>query len=114
MRFYWFVLGTLAVWRIAHLLNAEDGPWNLLTGLRRAAGPGFWGNLLDCFYCLTFWIAVPFAYFLGEGWKERVLLWLAFSGSASLLEQATLRQQPAIYEEGDVEARVLREEQDSV
>jgi hypothetical protein len=112
MRFYWFVLGTLAVWRIAHLLNAEDGPWNLLTGLRRAAGAGFWGKLLDCFYCLTLWIAIPFAYFLNAEWKERGLLWLALSGSASLLEQATSRQQRAWYAEGDLEARVLREEQD--
>ncbi len=43
MRFYVVVLGMLAVWRITHLLNAEDGPWKLLVRFRRALGNGFWG-----------------------------------------------------------------------
>jgi Protein of unknown function (DUF1360) len=116
MRFYWFALGALAVWRIAHLLNAEDGPWDLLTRLRRAAGTGFWGSLLDCFYCLTLWIALPFGYFLSERWKERILLWLALSGAASLLQQATWRHEhvSALYAEGEVDTNVLRQEQDSI
>ena len=38
MRFYWLVLGALAVWRITHLLAAEDGPWDLVLRLRKAAG----------------------------------------------------------------------------
>ena len=80
MRFYWLLLGILGVWRIVHLLHAEDGPWNLLAKLRRLAGEGIWGSLLDCFYCLSLWVAAPFAYFLGEGWKERLLLWPALSG----------------------------------
>ena len=89
MSFYWFVLGTLSVWRITHLLQAEDGPWNLLVRLRRWAGAGFWGSLLDCFYCLSLWIAAPFAFFIGEEWRERFLLWMAFSAGAILLERVT-------------------------
>ena len=46
MEFYWLVLGILCVWRVTHLLNAEDGPWELVVHLRRLAGPGFWGKLL--------------------------------------------------------------------
>ena len=30
MRFYRFLLGLLSVWRITHLLNAEDGPFEVL------------------------------------------------------------------------------------
>ena len=89
MRFYWLTLGVLAVWRVTHLLQAEDGPWNLIVRLRKFAGNGFWGQLLDCFYCLSLWIAAPFAWFLGQGIKERFLLWLAFSGAAILLERIT-------------------------
>jgi hypothetical protein len=117
MRFYWFVLGSLAVWRIVHLLNAEDGPWDLLANLRRRAGDGFWGRLLDCFYCLSLWIAAPFAYFLGERWRERLLLWPALSGAAILLEQLTSRKEqppPAVYTEDKEDQDVLRKEPGTV
>src|SRR5438874_9288875 len=95
MRFYWFVVGTLCVWRISHLLYAEDGPWNVMVCLRKRAGAGFWGSLLDCFYCLTLWIAIPFALLIGQGWKEQLLLWPALSAGASLLERGTSREADA-------------------
>jgi hypothetical protein len=89
MQLYWLILGILATWRITHLLNAEDGPWDLLVKLRRLAGNGFFGGLLDCFYCLSLWVAAPLAWFLGSGWKERLLLWPALSAAAILLQRAT-------------------------
>ena len=91
MDFYEPILGALAVWRITHLLHAEDGPWDLLVRLRRAAGEGFWGGLLDCFYCLSLWVAAPLALVLGESWRERLLLWPALSGAAVLLQKITHR-----------------------
>jgi len=84
---YEFLLGVLGVWRITHLLNAEDGPGDLLVRFRRAVGQGFWGSLLDCFYCLSLWISVPFAVVLARSWQERILIWLAFSAGAILLER---------------------------
>jgi hypothetical protein len=89
MRFYWLALGILAVWRVTHLLSAEDGPWDVFVRLRMLVGKGFWGALVNCFYCLSVWTAVPFAYWLGESWKERLLLWPALSGAAILLERLT-------------------------
>ena len=89
MSFYRLLLGTLSVWRITHLLNAEDGPWDVMVRLRRRAGEGFWGELLDCFYCLSVWIAAPLAIFLGQKSGERVLLWQALSAGAILLERVT-------------------------
>src|SRR5581483_3743261 len=83
------IVGILAVWRLTHLLQAEDGPWELSYRLRRAVGQGFWGKLLDCFYCLSLWAAAPAAWLLGNVWRERILLWLALSGGAILLERAT-------------------------
>jgi Protein of unknown function (DUF1360) len=106
MKLYRLVLGLLAVWWITHLLQAEDGPWDVAVHLRRAAGNGFWGKLLDCFYCLSVWVAAPFAFLLGENWSERALLWPALSAAASLLEQATnptLRISPAPFAEDPVE-----------
>ena len=89
MQFYGLVLGVLAVWRVTHLLNAEDGPWDLLVKLRQFAGNGVFGDLLDCFYCLSLWVAAPLAWLLGDGWKLRLLLWPALSAGAILLERLT-------------------------
>lgn len=91
MRFYWLIVGTLSVWRVTHLLAAEDGPWRLVARVRRRAGEGFFAELLDCFYCLSLWIAVPVAWLIGEDWKERALLWFALSGGAILLQRATVQ-----------------------
>lgn len=113
-KFYWLLLGVLCVWRVTHLLNAEDGPWDLLVRLRRRAGNGPWGRLLDCFYCLSLWIALPLAVLLGQGWKERMLLWPALSGAAILLERATTRPPtansgPTYYVEDEEDTDVLRQ-----
>jgi hypothetical protein len=88
-----FAVGAAAVWRLTHLLNAEDGPWNMLTRMRKRAGNGALGKMLDCFYCLSVWVALPVAAALGTTWKERILLWPALSGAAILLERAAARAQ---------------------
>jgi hypothetical protein len=93
--FYWLLLGVLAVWRITHLLAAEDGPWDLVLRLRRGVGDGFWGRLLDCFNCLSLWIAAPFAYVLGRTVTEQLFLWPALSGAAILLERFFEREPPS-------------------
>lgn len=115
MSLYWLLLGVLAVWRVTHLLSKEDGPWDLVVRLRRAAGEGFWGRLLDCFCCLSIWVAAPFALFLGSTWGERCLLWLALSASAILLERIPDPGRPtaAVYrEDEEADDGVLREPED--
>lgn len=86
-----FALGILCVWRITHLLVAEDGPGGILVRLRRSLGEGFWGTLLDCFYCLSLWIAGPVALLIGQDGRARFLLWFALSAGAILVERVTLR-----------------------
>ncbi len=92
MKIYTVVLAILAVWRLTHLLQAEDGPGDTFVKLRHAIGNGFWGSLLDCFYCLSLWIAAPFAVWLGVSIAEKLLLWPALSGAAILMERMTTRQ----------------------
>jgi hypothetical protein len=82
-------LGVLAVWRVTHLLWAEDGPGDMFARLRRAVGSGRLGRLLDCFYCLSLWTAVPFAVWLSGDWIRGIIGWLALSGGACVLERAT-------------------------
>jgi hypothetical protein len=99
-RFYFLAIATLAAWRVTHLLSAEDGPWDLMVRLRRVAGEGFFGKLLDCFYCLSLWVAAPLALMAESNWSDRVLLWLAISAGAILLERATSRKpEPTYFED---------------
>jgi hypothetical protein len=86
---YRLLLGVLCVWRITHLFQAEDGPWDVIVRLRRAAGDGFVGRLMDCFYCLSLWVSIPVAWVVGQTTAERVLMWIAFSGGAILAERST-------------------------
>jgi len=97
---------------MTHLLHAEDGPWDIVVRARRSVGNGFWGRLLDCFYCLSLWIAVPVALMIGQGWGERLLLWPALSAAAILLERVTAARNdpsPDFYVEDQEVDDVLRQ-----
>lgn len=83
--FIGFVICILAIWRITHLLSQEDGPFDIVIKFRKLLGQGFFGNLLDCFYCLSLWIAVPFAFLLSNEWLQGIIIWFALSGGACLL-----------------------------
>lgn len=82
-----FVLSVFASWRLAHLLAHEDGPWDLLVRLRAVLGNSVLGRLMDCFYCVSLWVAAPFGMLVGRTAQECVLAWLALSGAACLLER---------------------------
>jgi hypothetical protein len=101
-------------------LNAEDGPFDVLVRLRQFAGDGLWGDLLDCFYCLSLWIAVPFAWWLGDSWKERLLLWPALSAASIATERLISRglrepePESALYfENPEVDPNVLLRKEES-
>jgi hypothetical protein len=82
-------IGVLGVWRITHLLHAENGPWNVMLRFRELISASFWSNLLGCFYCLSLWVAVPFAGLLAGDTMQRLLLWPALSAGAILIERLT-------------------------
>ena len=87
-----FVLCTFAAWRLTHLIVAEDGPWDLIVRLRAQLGDRMAGRVMDCFYCSSVWIAVPFPFIMTHGALNWFVCWLAISGAASLLEQASNRE----------------------
>jgi hypothetical protein len=80
------VAGILGVWRMTHLLNKEDGPNDFILLTRQRAGEGFLGSLLGCFFCLSLWVAMPFALLISRSWKERLFYWPSLSAGAILLE----------------------------
>ena len=84
-----FAVASLATWRLAHLLAAEDGPGDVVVRLRDGAGETWAGELMDCFYCLSVWVAAPLTLLVARRKRDLPALWLGISGAACLLEQAT-------------------------
>ncbi len=82
-----FVLAALATWRVTHLLAEEDGPADIIFHLRRRLGDSLIGGLMDCFNCLSFWVAVPAAFVVTTRPVLWAASWLALSGAACLLER---------------------------
>lgn len=79
----------VVVWRLTHLICAEDGPFDLIIKLRKVLGNSVFGKLMDCFYCLSIWFGLAGAWYAGDNVKEIILLTLYYSGTALLLEKLT-------------------------
>ncbi len=77
-----FALASLAVWRVTHLLVEEDGPADAVVRLRARLGNTQLGRLLDCFYCLSVWVAAPASVAAARSRREVPLTCLALSGAA--------------------------------
>ena len=78
-----------AVWRLTHLITAEDGPFDLIFRLRKAAGNGFLGKLMDCFYCASFWVGLAGALVATRAPHLVLIYCLYYSGLAILIEKLT-------------------------
>ena len=89
-----FFAAILATWRLSHLLAYEDGPVDIVVRLRRHAG-----RFLECFNCISIWVAAPIALFVTRGLWELPLTWLALSGAACLLER--IGQAPVVITRGE-------------
>jgi hypothetical protein len=98
---YRFIIAALAVWRVTHLISGEGGPWNIIRKFRKSLDRTIWGDLVTCFLCLSLWVAIPFSLLLGTTVKDCLLLSLALSGAAILLERATYAPPPLYFEEED-------------
>lgn len=82
-----FAFASLATWRVTHLLAAEDGPADVVLRLRARLGKGLLGELMDCFNCMSVWVAGPLTLTVTRRRPAVPLVWLALSGSACLLER---------------------------
>jgi hypothetical protein len=84
----YFIL-VIVVWRLTHLISAEDGPFDLIIKLRKLFGNSFFGKLMDCFYCLSVWIGLLVGWYAGNNAEEIIILCLYYSGASILLEKLT-------------------------
>jgi hypothetical protein len=98
-----FLICVLATWRVSALLVREDGPYDLIARLRRATSNTMAGRALQCFYCTSLWVAAPAAFWLvGTTWRW-VVVWLALSGAACLLERFSAAREPAAVDLAEAE-----------
>jgi hypothetical protein len=108
-----FVLAVLVTWRVTHLLAAEDGPADIIVRFRALLGNSAAGRMMDCFNCLSMWIAAAASLFVTRLWLPWLMTWLAVSGAACLLDrlgqQPVLIQAPSQTPQGEIN-HVLRTE----
>ncbi len=82
-----FLLASLATWRLAHLIAYEDGPWDVICQIRRKAGNGMLGELMDCPSCLSIWVGAPITAITFGTSLHSVVYWFAISGASVFLEK---------------------------
>lgn len=70
----------LAIFRITYLLVEDYGPFNVFEKLRIITAKYRFINL-DCFYCTSIYISLPFA-LLNSLW---FIYWMGYSGAAILI-----------------------------
>lgn len=80
-----FLLPALAIWYITKALNNAAGPFDVLIKLRNFF-EDYRGLDLDCFFCTSLWISLPFAFYLASGINV-VVYWLALAGGAVIINE---------------------------
>lgn len=99
---------SLATWRLASLLYDEEGPWQVFNRVRGLFGikhdedgpvkypSTLFGDIFQCFWCVSLYTAAIMSAFVtlytGLDWQEWVLLWLASSTGAIVIEQRFVRR----------------------
>ncbi len=95
-----WLIGSFAVWRLTHLLHAEDGPWDAVAKWRERLAGGPLARMVACFYCLSMWVALPFALWIADvaaQWPVALAAWPALSGAAIVIERLSDRSPTAAW-----------------
>jgi len=85
-----FLLSTLAVWRIGHMILDENGPFNIFGKLANYTDKlkykdGGLKQLSTCFYCMSIYLSVPFSIYLANNVVEFIIYVLSMSALAIIL-----------------------------
>ena len=99
MRWFTFILGSLATFRLSHLITKERGPFAIFERLRNAmpGGRGSAKEWLSCLFCFSLSASALVCLILWLGgmnlsWEEWVLTWLGFSAVTLIINQALMFQ----------------------
>lgn len=68
------------------MLTQETGPFDIFYRLRQKLS-----SLLECIYCTSVWVSIPFAVVFFTDWRQALVQWLALSGFSILIEEVRRR-----------------------
>jgi hypothetical protein len=95
MNWFVLVLGSLATFRLSHLMTKEQGPLAMFERLRKAmpGGRGSAREWLSCIWCFSLTASALICLILWLGgfsltWDFWILHWLAFSSMSLLVHRA--------------------------
>jgi hypothetical protein len=99
MRWFLFILGSLATFRLSHLFTKERGPFAVFERLRNAmpGGRGSAKEWLSCIFCFSLSASALVCSILWLGGtnlssEEWILTWLGFSAVTLIINQALMFQ----------------------
>lgn len=79
------IIAALAVYRVSRMVTDEEGPFALFSRIRDRFPPTNWvGRGLECVLCVSFWAALPVAWWLGGPWG---LTWPALSAVTVIIRK---------------------------
>ena len=79
-----YLIAILAVWRLTHMIVNESGPYSVFIKLRYFINKRGWEFIdINCFNCMSVWLAIPVGFILGG---NTLLNILALSAVAIFLE----------------------------
>jgi hypothetical protein len=97
MRWFLFILGSLATFRLSHLFTKERGPFAVFERLRNAmpGGRGSAKEWLSCIFCFSLSASALVCLILWLGgknlnWEEWILTCLSFSAVTLIINQALM------------------------
>lgn len=89
------ILSIAAVFRLTYMLQKEAGPFDILYHFRTVINKSKFGaSLFGCFWCLSIWVAAPFAWYLSNDLWQWFVYDLALSAGASIIHQVLNRYFP--------------------
>ena len=87
-----FLAASLVIYRVTRVFVADtiflpvkDKTVELLEGFPRVLG--FVDGLWSCYWCLGFWLSLPAAMYLVDGWHDVVVWWFALSAAVGFLSE---------------------------
>jgi hypothetical protein len=91
MDFLRLAVASLAVYRVAHMLAREDGPFDVFTLWRDRIGQRNWiGRGFHCVLCISFWmslLAMAWVMFSKSAILDALMIWLSIAGLVLIFHQ---------------------------
>ena len=87
------ILGSLATFRVSHLMTKERGPFGVFERIRKKLPRGETKEWVTCIWCFSLTASVFICVILWSGglrlsWDYWVLYWLSFSSVSLLVNKA--------------------------